>query len=298
MIRIIFLVFISSQLFSQNVTFKGTLLNIKSNKPVVYANISFLTKNVGTSTLENGTFTLTINKKLLKEKVHISCLNYKDTIVSAKYLHTKLFFLEPKEIQLKEIIVSKKIEKEKVVSAIKNRNVSIGLSGRMEVPWAVARYFKYTPAYKETPYVKSVTVFLVERQKQQSKFRIRVFLKDTVLNLPAEDLLTQNVVVFVSKRQKKIQIDLSAYDLEMPKEGVFVALERLHIPYNFYLDVVHFKDSIRENIIGVRPKFGGILDENEKRYSFKNGIWKTVEKDTPISKNKTVVPAISLTLSN
>ena len=68
----------------------------------------------GISSTEKGTFELDILQKDLDRKVHVSCLNYQDTIVVAKDLQNKTIFLSPKSYELNEITLSKKLNKELV----------------------------------------------------------------------------------------------------------------------------------------------------------------------------------------
>ena len=93
--KVFFLLILTSQVFSQKGSFKGTLLDAKTREPVVYANISFLETTKGISSIEDGTFSMYIEQKYLNGKVHISCLNYKDTIIKASALNTNVLFLKP-----------------------------------------------------------------------------------------------------------------------------------------------------------------------------------------------------------
>ena len=63
--KLIFFLFISAQLFSQQVIFKGKLVDKETKLPIVYANISFLNSDKGISSKENGEFEILIDKKLL-----------------------------------------------------------------------------------------------------------------------------------------------------------------------------------------------------------------------------------------
>lgn len=262
----------------------------------MYANISFLKANTGISSDENGTFNLSIDKKLLNEKVHISCLNYKDTIVFAKELQKKILFLEPKKIELDEIVISKKVDREIVVSKIKKRKVN--LIGTFKNPWTVARFFDFNREYEETPYLKKIFIFLSKYDRRKAKIRIRIFSKDSITGLPKDDLVKENLIVDVTKKQRKIDFDMSRYDIEIPKTGFFIALERLHIPYNFYEDIFKYKDKPDEKVTRVAPDFGGVLVANEYSYTYIKGKWKSFKHNISSFKGKTLVPAISLTLSN
>jgi hypothetical protein len=295
--KLIFLLFICLQTGAQTISFKGKLLDKETNKPVVYANISFLKMNAGISSLEDGTFNLEIDKKLLQEKIHISCLNYKDTIVLADNLQQKTLFLQPKSFELNEVVISKKVDRELEVNKIKARKVKTSMIGTADFPWTVARYFEFKKEYEKTPYLKNVIIFLSTRENRKAKFKVRVFSKDSITGFPKDDLIIENLIVDVSQKEKKVVLDLSKYDLEIPKKGVFISLERLNIPYNIYDYVFKYKDSISKKVKRVAPDFGAIPVYNEKRYMFKKGKWYSSENDIIYYKDKTLVPAISLTLS-
>ena len=294
---IIFLLFICSQAFSQTINFKGKLLDKKTDEPIVYANISFLKTNTGISSLEDGTFSLEIEESLLKEKVHISCLNYKDTIVFAKELYNKTLFLEAKSFELDEVVISRKVDKEIIVNKIKKRKVKVALIGTGKFPWTVARYFEFKKEYKETPYLKNAIIFLSNREKRKAKFKVRVLTKDSIYDLPKDDLIKEILLVSVDEKDIKVVLDLSKYDIEIPEKGLFIALERLHIPENFYEDVFNYKDSISEKVIRVAPNFGGVLDGSFPKYVYRRGKWSSTKKGIGY-KEERIVPAISLTLSN
>ena len=46
------------------------------------------------------------------------------------------------------------------------------------------------------------------------------------------------------------------------------------------------------------PDFGGVAVFDEKRYTYRKGKWFSQEKEISYYKGKTIVPAISLTLTN
>ena len=65
--KIVLILFISFQGFSQTINFKGKLLDFETKNPIIYANISFLKSNIGISSTEKGIFNLEIDKKLLNQ---------------------------------------------------------------------------------------------------------------------------------------------------------------------------------------------------------------------------------------
>jgi hypothetical protein len=295
----IFLLFICSQTYAQTINFKGKLLDKETNKPVVYANISFLKTNIGISSLEDGSFNLEIDKKILQEKVHISCLNYKDTIVLAQSLFQKTLFLQPKSFELKEVVISKKVDRELEVDTYKRRDIKATFGGRQSNPWTVAKFFKYREEYKETPYIKDLSVYfgaMIVREK--SKFRVRLFKIDTITGFPSEDLVHKEIIAYSKLLNGKVKIDVSKYDIEFPKEGFFVGLERLHIPNNFYEYKYTMQGSKKKYTAkAVAPSFGAVYTK-DSTFHFSSGKWKKFYYPHKDYEGNQIQPAISLTLSN
>jgi hypothetical protein len=297
--KLIFLLFICSQTYGQTINFTGKLLDKETNKPVVYANISFLKTNTGISSLEDGTFNLEIDKKLLQEKIHISCLNYKDTIVLADNLQQKTLFLQPKSFELNEVVISKKVDRELQVDAYKRRDIKATFGGSQSNPWTVAKFFKYRKEYKETPYIKDLSVYfgaMIVREK--SKFRVRLFKLDTITGFPSKDIVHKEIIAYSKLINGKVKIDISKYDIEFPKEGFFVGLERLHIPYNFY-EYKYTKQGSKKKYIAkaVAPSFGAVYTK-DTRFDFYSGKWRKFYDPHKIYEGNQIQPAISLTLSN
>ena len=118
----------SSSLFAQKITLKGTLLDKNTKGPVAYANIGFLKVENGTSSTENGTFQFEINREDLNQKLHISCLNYQDTIVLAKDIQDKILYLNPQSYELHEIVIGKKKkDRELLINKIRNKDNPAGM---------------------------------------------------------------------------------------------------------------------------------------------------------------------------
>lgn len=293
------LLFVCISVKSQTFLLKGKLVDAVSYKPISYANISFLKGNKGVSTEENGMFSIEITKENLKEKVHISCLNYKDTIVVAKDLQNTSFTLRPKTFELNEVIITKKVDKKLNVDKYKRKHIKSSFGGLQKSPWIVTKFFKYKSRYEKTPYLKEIIVYfnsLLGRRK--SKFRVRLFKLDTVLNKPSVDLVNKEIIAYSKKIDGKVKIDVSHLNIEFPKEGFFVGLERLHIPYNFY-EYTYTKKGKKKKYIAkaVAPSFGAVYTKDTINV-FVKGKWKKHYFPQDFYKGNAIQPAISLTLSN
>lgn len=292
---ILFFLLFTTQLFAQKIQFSGKLIDKKTKEPIVYANISFLNSNKGISSDEEGYFEMNLDKKYLESKLHISCLNYKDTIVFAKDLNKKSFYLRPISFVLDEVTLTKRIEKTIVLGQVKNRVVGVHTTGmRM-----LAKYFPNDKRTRCCKFLEKIDIHFAKRNRhrKESKFRIRIFSKDATSGLPKDDLLNVNLPVEIKNGQEKISIDVSNYNLEIPENGLFVAFEKLFIPFNQYGK----NENDSENEFYYAPIIGytkySKKDRNENMYLFVKGTWQL----SPLNKVKQMkkyAPAIALKLTN
>ena len=287
------LFFVISFSFAQKTEFKGTLLDKITNEPIVYANLSFLDSNLGISTKEDGTFLMYINKKYMNSKIHVSCLNYNDTIVIAKDLLRSTLYLNAKTETLKEVVMTKKLDKQVVLDPIKRKIQNMHSSGlRM-----IAKYFPNTKKNKCCNYITKVEVQFPKRQNQQPKFRFRVFDRDPATGLPKDDLLMESIPITIEKGETSVFLDLEKYYVEMPENGFFIAFEKLFIPFNEYGE----DESNEETGKFYSPVMGMTKSTEYKKvtrnFIYARGVWSDLGalNKGPL---KGYVPAISVTLSN
>lgn len=291
-IAILFLC-ITSIAFAQKTEFKGKLLDKITNDPVIYANLSFLDSSLGISTTEEGTFTMYIDKKYMNSKIHISCLNYKDTIVVAKDLLNTTLFLNSKTEILEEVVITKTAEKLVVLDPIKRKIQNMHSSGlRM-----IAKYFPNTKKNACCNYITKVEVQFPKRKNRQSKFRFRIFDRDEKTGFPKDDLLTKSIPITVKEGETSVFLDLENYGIEMPENGFFIAFEKLFIPFNEYGQDENNKETGKF----YSPVMGMTKSRAYKRvirnYVYAKGQWRDL---SALNKGflKGYVPAISVTLSN
>jgi hypothetical protein len=278
---------------AQKIIFEGTLLDAQTKEPVVYANISFLNSEKGISSNEDGTFRMYIDQKFLSQKIHVSCLNYKDTIVTAQSIQKGILYLNSKTEILNEIILSRKLEKELILDPVKKGIISMHSRGlRM-----VAKYFPNTKKDDCCPYLKTITIEFPRRSNKQSKFRFRIFDVDETTGKPKDDLLLENIPVTISPDQTQVKLDVTDHNIRMPKNGFFVAFEKLFIPYNKYGK--NENDPLEEGfyspVIGVTKSRA--FRKYSRNYIYTKGNWLELP-NTKRGKLKGFVPAISVTLSN
>lgn len=284
---------LTCSLNAQRITFEGKLLDSQTKEPVIYANLSFLNSEKGISSNEDGTFQMYLDKKYLNQKVHISCLNYKDTIVLASSLQKGILYLNSKTEMLNEIILSRKLEREVVLDPVKKditRMHSRGL--RM-----VAKYFPNTKKNDCCKYLTKITIEFPRRGNKNSKFRFRIFDRDSVTGKPKDDLLLQNIPVTVTEDQTQVELDVTDHNIKMPKDGFFVAFEKLFIPFNKYGKNENdpTEEGFYSPVIGVTKSKA--FRKYSRNYMYVKGQWMELPGSNR-GRLKGHVPAISVTMSN
>jgi len=288
--------------FSQQHVAKGVVLDKVTNEPIPYVNISILESRVGTSSDDDGSFSLEIKKEDINKVVRLSSLGYESSKITVSlFLKSEKIFLKPRTEVLEEVIITNKFEeKTNVINKIEDSDLCYGYGSLAESPWIMALYFPYNEDYKETEFLKSVKFHFGNFKNKKAKFRLRLFTigKDS---LPDKDILKENVIVELKKKQKEAVVDISDYDILFPREGFYVAFEWLYIPYNAEEVTFYFTDKKKkkEKRIKYQPTFSATC-EDEGKYmvaSYISGEWRFYAAKAYKSEKK-AVPAISLTLSN
>ena len=212
-------------LLSLSVTaqFKGIVKDSITKLPISYVNISVENENLGTTSEENGTFTMPVtlkDKRLIfsalgfeKKKTNLS----KDTEI----------LLKPIGYQLDEIVISKRFEsRTKEIGAVENSTFQAFDNG----PKIDTKFFAYFPSYKRTKFIKQVMIS-TDSKVDDATFKIHFYSVD-VNGFPGEEMLTKDFIVSVSKGVKQTKFNVTKFNLRMPKLGIFVGFEKLIIEKN------------------------------------------------------------------
>lgn len=297
--HLIFPLLVAFQMHAQEVLFEGHVYDYKTKAPIPYVNLSFLNTLKGTSTDDEGHFFMDLPESYLDRKVHISSLGYKDTIVVAQQIFAaKRFEMVEESFELDEVVVSESLGDSYVLNPIASNSITSGFSSSV-TPWVLALYFPNIGAQKK--YVEKVTVFLNKTEKFKrtvSKFRIRIYDVDSKTKKPHKDLLRKSFVLEHLIDKDFVSLDLSSLNIEVPKDGIYVGLEWLFIPSNWYMQTeVHPINN--KNVIEDRfaPTFAGMYTRNQnyKVMIYGMGEW-TDFKVKSRNNDRNFIPAISLKL--
>jgi len=262
-------------------------------------NLSFLNTLKGSSTDEEGHFYLDIPTPYLQKQIHISSLGYNDTIVEAKTLYTsKRFEMIEESFELDEVVVIENFGNSDVLNPISSYSLTSGFSSSA-TPWVLATYFPNIGA--QNKYVDKVTIFLNKNEsfkRESSKFRIRIYDVDPVTKKPGQDLLRKSIVLEHNMDKEYVSIDLSAFAIELPRSGIYIGLEWLFVPSNWYTKK-EIHPLTNEEVIEDRfaPTFSGVYTKNQnyKVMIYGMGEW-TDFKVRSRNNSQNFIPAVSLKL--
>lgn len=264
----------------------GDLKDQQTNEPIAYAHIIFTKAKYGTTTNEKGRFLLQVDSTLLRQSVRISCLGYQSKELPSSALSNRITYLTPSVEKLDEVVVYDVKEKENSVTLNPFRGkqwVGLGNFSGGAYPSVLARYYPNDFETNEKLYLDKVIVYLSPPYRWESKFKLRILGASSALS-PAEDLLLSSLVVQTRKSQRKVEISLSEYAIEVPDNGFFVAVEHLFILENQFQEQldVQLADTLYQNVKTLRygPIFRGIQENPETSHSYyrSNKGWKSMKR--------------------
>ena len=289
-------------IFGQNYL-KGEITDSENGKPISFSNIWILDTNYGTTSSETGKFTLKLDTIITNQKLKISAIGYYDTSIILKSLNLKIK-LKPKIYEITEIKVWPKKKEELIINDLRNISLKGGIVNDT-TPRITGMFFPYKSIYSKYPYLKSIIIYT--RDLSPSKFNIRIYSFDTIMNKPTNELISDNIIAksrtSLIGKPKYVEVNLLKYSLEIPKSGIFIGVEWLILPENKFR--IEYSQSNRKNryfktYFG--PNLGATIDSVNLSWDYRKGKWYEPRigrymKDNSIVK-RYLNPAISLKLTN
>jgi hypothetical protein len=280
--------------FSITAQIKGVVKDSISGKPIPYVSVWIQNENIGTTTEENGEFTINLMEK--NKNLIFSALGFEKKIIKAS--KAILVNLKPIAYQLDEVVISEEKLETKVVEIGKTDNQiyqSFDNGPRVDT-----KYFPYRATYKKTKFIKKVTI---ETDSRIENATIKMHFYSVDANgFPGEELLDKDFIVSIKKGTKKNFFDVTKFNLTMPKKGLFVGFEKLIIEKNKLEKTI--TDS-KTNKTEIQKKYFPLVMynfvERDFLYTFSGGKWNRQTKHNDAdSSNKIMVyePAINLILTN
>ena len=286
--KYLFLILFSLSISAQT---KGVVVD-ESGKPIPYVNIWVENENIGTTSEENGEFSInsTKNKNLI-----FSILGFdKRTIKESEAANV---ILKATSFQLDEVVIARRFETKKIeIGQINNSPFEAFDNG----PRIDVKFFPYNTSYKRTRFIKKVSI-LTDSRIDNATVKIHFYKVDSN-GFPADELLTKDFIVTLQKGVVRNGFDLTDLNLKMPKTGIFIGFEKLMIAKNKLEKTIVNSNTGKTTIqILYYPFVLYNYVERDFLYTFSGGKWnrQTGEKSAGVSdKIKAYEPAINLVLTN
>jgi len=272
----ILIVFLNTIVSAQT---KGVVKDSISGNPISFANIWIENENIATTSEENGNYTIYTTSK--SKKLIFTAIGFENKIV--KLANASEVLLKPISYNLQEINILKKLEKKQIEIGKSSSKIYLAFDNGPKID---VKFFPYKPSYKKTKFIQQVR-FQTDSKIDAAIVKIHFFEVDS-LGFPGKELLKENLLITVKKGINNSRINLSERNLIMPKTGIYVGFEKLHIENN------KVGKSFAPFILYSR-------EEREYTYTFSGGKW---NKETRLSSNGLISkfmvfePAINLILSN
>ena len=271
---------------------KGVVKDSLSGNPISYVSIWVENENIGTTSEENGEFSINVNDK--NKNLIFSALGFKKKTVKAGEVN--VVNLAPMALDLPEVMISNRKDK-KQVEIGRRRGVAEAFDNG---PRMDAKFFPFLPDYKKTRWIKSAAIFTDSRIDEAT---IKLHLYEIDENgFPGEEMLTKDLIVPIKRGISKTEVDLTDFNLEMPKNGIFVVVEKLLIEKNKLKKTIKDQNT---NTTKIQVTYSPLVlynsVEKEFLFSFSGGKWHklTPKELNPLSvTNNIYEPSVTLILSN
>lgn len=271
--------------FAQTVT--GIVQNEKK-QAIEYAHVYIAAKYLGIYTFENGAFKLSDTTIQKGDTLTISFLGYETKNIQLQSLgnNYQLGIIQLKSIanQLPTLTVNPA-----------NKLVTVGNFEREGFKKASFIYGKkrtfqcqkaiFIPNNKKyIGTIETVSFWVTKWTNPKTPFRVRIYAADEN-GQATEDLLLESVIAQGLKRRKKnrwVEVDLSKYQIEIPENGFFVAMEWLYRAEKKYNRKVNISkknekgeyETVRTEI-WFGQSLGGIIDKERPNttWNVRDGKW-------------------------
>lgn len=215
-------IFSPSLLLAQS-SIKGVIVNEKK-EPLPLTNIVVLNSYAGTITNESGEFIL--SNTTPTDSLKISNIAYYSKVIAIKDFEFGDTITLSENIKQLNGVVLRNLSNYTNEATLGFYDYSNNGSFQLMPGNQIAIYIA-NKKDKEA-WIKGVSFKVKDLGKCKNNMRIRVLKMDNVKFMPSFDILDENVIIKSNDLKKANYIDLSAYKIFLPKEGVFVVLEWLY----------------------------------------------------------------------
>lgn len=282
------LVFTSLNVLGQ---ISGKVVNVE-HQPIALTNIWVLDGSDGATTDSLGMFS--IPTALAKDTLVFNASGYK--IFKQEAEKTDTIVLESYKISQPELIV---YPEKYLHHTIGNAHYENMYFQPGNVPYMYGRFFENTREIKDVQYIDKVIVY-TKSAVANASIKIRLMRLDEY-GCPSDDLLMEPILASVKRGTKKNVIRILKYNVKLPKEGVFVAVEWLLTENNQFRPANFVKGEELFQDYRYQPDVMNNKVEKASSFRYMHGEWfpnDQFQSRNPKVPKEIVDPAIGLILSN
>ena len=216
---------------------RGLVLDKETNEPIPYASVYLSSFKRGVYASENGMFELKYDSP--DDTIIVSVIGY--TSYQSKIADMELsgnsVFLEPKAVELAEVVVTPSMKKKKMIRlGARNKLNKIwgGVFAEINTDGSLSFNIEHCLFIDglDVPVVikKVVVACSIKGEQIEALFRVRFYAKDPETNEPDQIKNKKDIVKgFTLSKSKTITFDIENENIIHPSEGQFVSFE--HIGY-------------------------------------------------------------------
>lgn len=238
------IILVESEKVPQKKIIMGEIIDAETKVAIPYATIMFLKTGEGVISDYNGKFELEFDRQIA-ETLKFASIGY----VSRKVATSKLLNKNVIKVALKKDLI--KVPQVNI-KASDYYNKTFGNKGLVSLGalymdtngQEVALYIKNEE--KKEGLIHKIYFKLSKKGNTDAPFRIRIYKPDSV-GKPGKDILNEILVVKPETKKSWFAVDISAYDITFPQEGLFVSMGGVFPnDFDFYFEDKDFEDLSKE----------------------------------------------------
>lgn len=210
----IFFIFIFKFSFGQEIK----VLDFNSNAPIKNVSISIDEKFIGYSD-DLGNFK--INESIEYTFISFSHLSYETLSIKKEHFNEQIVYLVSKPETLDEV----EIEGKKKYNLRRAVLGGLKASSGANLGWntKIVTFIPFEEEGKITTLTYQLVDMLGVKGLKYLKFKANLYSIDTLTRLPKQKLIKDDILTSNKNGGRVYSLDVSKYNIQMPKEGVFVA---------------------------------------------------------------------------
>ena len=270
------ILFINLSNFAQT---KGFVVNIE-NKPIPYVTIWVENEEKGTTSQENGSFTLQNVK--VDNTLIFSALGYETQKV--KIANANKVILKEIVYELEDVTISSPLKKEEItIGDFDSGGIRYFYISSLNSPTIIAKYIPYTKQIADHNYIKSIS-FYTKSKINIAKVNLQ-FLEADEFGHPGKSISKENIIVNVKKGDKITLVNVENLKITIPENGIFVMIESLIIAENNHIEEYVVKNGNKKSKYisnTYQPNFGFLPSEKIETWKKTGILWKPMERKVKV----------------